>query len=183
MSDKSYTIVDGKVHLSKADGKYWSYYEMGEALEERFPGQSSGDFCGAISNGAGTGPLEDPSIGISYMECRVEGENDSGSWEWVLRLTDGSHWVLEAWCDYTGWGCQDGGTWTCTKPVTAKPAPGYNTPDAEVEELRASNVEVRAAQRKLEDAYRELSILCDKQQISLLRYQADAMERAMEGRS
>lgn len=174
-------IIDGKVYLGKQDGRYWSGYDFGRELEGRFPGQECGDFGGAISNSAGPGPLADPSLGIVRFECTESGEHDSSNWTWRLWLTDHSVWELTAGCDYTGWGCQDWGDWTNIEPAEHKPVPGYNTPDAEVEELRQSNAEVRAQHRKLEEAYRELSILCDKQQISLLRYQADAMERALAG--
>lgn len=27
----------------------------------------------------------------------------------MFRLNDGRYAFLTAWCDYTGWGCQDGG--------------------------------------------------------------------------
>jgi hypothetical protein len=37
------------------------------------------------------------------------GENDEESWVGVFRLRDGRFAFVSAWCDYTGWGCQDGG--------------------------------------------------------------------------
>lgn len=45
---------------------------------------------------------------------------DAGHWKWsedgatdwrggfLFRLKDGSYVYLTGWCDYTGWGCQDG---------------------------------------------------------------------------
>lgn len=36
------------------------------------------------------------------------GANDSHSWLMVFRLKDGRYAYVTAWCDYTGWGCQDG---------------------------------------------------------------------------
>lgn len=39
----------------------------------------------------------------------VEGQNDGESWIAVLKLKDGRYAFITAWCDYTGWGCQDGG--------------------------------------------------------------------------
>ena len=37
------------------------------------------------------------------------GENDETSWIGAFLLKDGRYLFLSAWCDYTGWGCQDGG--------------------------------------------------------------------------
>lgn len=37
------------------------------------------------------------------------GENDGDSWIMVGKLKDGRVFFLDAWCDYTGWGCQAGG--------------------------------------------------------------------------
>lgn len=51
----------------------------------------------------------------SYSEQFVEviaaspGQNDGESWIAILRCEDGTFAFLTAWCDYTGWGCQDGG--------------------------------------------------------------------------
>ncbi len=40
------------------------------------------------------------------------GESPDGEWEggFLLELTSGGYAYIEGWCDYTGWGCQDGGT-------------------------------------------------------------------------
>jgi hypothetical protein len=38
-----------------------------------------------------------------------EGENDGAAWIGLFRLSDGRFAFLKAWCDYTGWGCQEGG--------------------------------------------------------------------------
>lgn len=45
----------------------------------------------------------DEVIGIA------EGENDGPGWIAVGRLRDGRWFRVSAWCDYTGWGCQEGG--------------------------------------------------------------------------
>lgn len=37
------------------------------------------------------------------------GDNDGDSWVICGELGDGRHFVLRAWCDYTGWDCQAGG--------------------------------------------------------------------------
>lgn len=38
-----------------------------------------------------------------------DGCNDDASWEVAGLLKDGRHFFLTAWCDYTGWGCREGG--------------------------------------------------------------------------
>lgn len=62
---------------------------------------------------------QDPSVAntegfeIDHVQSviwSVEGENDGPSWRAVVRLLDGRCAYLDAWCDYTGWGCQDGGS-------------------------------------------------------------------------
>lgn len=40
----------------------------------------------------------------------VNGENDGDHWVGVFELADGRFAFIEAWCDYTGWDCQSGGT-------------------------------------------------------------------------
>ncbi len=39
-----------------------------------------------------------------------EGYNDGDSWLLVVELDDGKFGYLSAWCDYTGWDCQAGGS-------------------------------------------------------------------------
>lgn len=39
-----------------------------------------------------------------------EGENDGDSWLAVGTLKNGLFFFLSAWCDYTGWDCQSGGS-------------------------------------------------------------------------
>ena len=39
-----------------------------------------------------------------------EGENDGESWVCVVKLNDGTFGFVDAWCDYTGWDCQSGGS-------------------------------------------------------------------------
>lgn len=40
------------------------------------------------------------------------GENDEEEWLIYGKLKDGRWFYLEAWCDYTGWDCQAGGSVT-----------------------------------------------------------------------
>lgn len=39
-----------------------------------------------------------------------EGQNDGDPWRAVGVLKDGRFFYLSAWCDYTGWDCQSGGS-------------------------------------------------------------------------
>lgn len=39
-----------------------------------------------------------------------DGQNDEEHWEGIFKMKDGKFIFLSAWCDYTGWGCQDGGS-------------------------------------------------------------------------
>lgn len=39
-----------------------------------------------------------------------EGYNDGESWVLVAELNDGRFGYVDAWCDYTGWDCQSGGS-------------------------------------------------------------------------
>jgi hypothetical protein len=56
--------------------------------------------------------MEDAEEVIAFSD----GENDERNWIGVFRLSDGSHLFLSAWCDYTGWDCQAGGSaeWCAT---------------------------------------------------------------------
>jgi len=38
-----------------------------------------------------------------------EGEPDGDDWKLVVKLKSGKFGWLTAWCDYSGWGCQEGG--------------------------------------------------------------------------
>lgn len=46
-------------------------------------------------------------LAIIVME---EGQNDGEDWLGVFALKDGRFGALRAWCDFTGWGCQEGGS-------------------------------------------------------------------------
>lgn len=50
-------------------------------------------------------PIED----ISAILASDPGHNDDDNWYWVVRFKNsGALWLVTAWCDYSGWGCQDG---------------------------------------------------------------------------
>lgn len=46
---------------------------------------------------------------VAEVLASVKGENDGANWVAILRLQDGRYAYLTAWCDYTGWGCREGG--------------------------------------------------------------------------
>ena len=45
------------------------------------------------------------------------GENDERPWVGLFLMDDGRYLFVDAWCDYTGWDCQSGGSaeWFRTK--------------------------------------------------------------------
>ena len=52
------------------------------------------------------------SFGVDDVEeilAISNGENDGPDWIGAFRLKDGRYAFVSAGCDYTGWGCQDGG--------------------------------------------------------------------------
>lgn len=46
---------------------------------------------------------------IKKVIALVDGENDGAQWLGVFEMNDGLFLVVRAGCDYTGWGCQEGG--------------------------------------------------------------------------
>lgn len=86
---------------------YWNGYEFGELLAERFPNEAPEDLGYALTyHGA---PLKDEEI--LSVEMIREGYNDGPSWFWEITFSNRQVFILEGWCDYTGWDCQSGTTW------------------------------------------------------------------------
>ena len=50
-----------------------------------------------------------PMTEVAEVLAHADGENDGADWIGIFRLKDGRFLYVSAWCDYTGWGCQDGG--------------------------------------------------------------------------
>ena len=46
---------------------------------------------------------------VAEMRACVPGEADGPDWHYVIKINDGRFAVVEGGCDYTGWGCQEGG--------------------------------------------------------------------------
>jgi hypothetical protein len=47
---------------------------------------------------------------VAEVVASVDGVNDGAAWSGVFRLKDGRFMFISASCDYTGWGCQEGGS-------------------------------------------------------------------------
>lgn len=51
---------------------------------------------------------------IKNIHAEVAGHNDEDYWYWIIELKEplpeGRFILTEAWCDYTGWDCQSGGS-------------------------------------------------------------------------
>ncbi len=52
-------------------------------------------------------PVFDINKITNVIAC-IPGANDEFDWYWVIEDDDDGFWLLDAWCDYTGWGCQSG---------------------------------------------------------------------------
>ena len=90
--------------------KWENGYKYGQALEETFPGQGGYDLRAAMEHNT-LGPVSETN-GIVGLVMTQQGERDAASWVWRVTMQDGSVWFAEGWCDYTGWDCQSGLTWT-----------------------------------------------------------------------
>lgn len=47
---------------------------------------------------------------VEEIIASSDGENDGEPWIGIYKMKDGKFLVLDASCDYTGWGCQEGGS-------------------------------------------------------------------------
>ena len=47
---------------------------------------------------------------VKYIVAFSEGYNDGDPWVIVVELNDRMFGYVDAWCDYTGWDCQAGGS-------------------------------------------------------------------------
>jgi len=88
-------------------------YEFGQELEKLFPGQDGWDFASGC-NYNDWGPLAEEGVGIVSLVMLQQGENDGAEWQWSVETTDGRTWLVEGGCDYTGWDCRSGLSWTET---------------------------------------------------------------------
>jgi hypothetical protein len=87
-------------------------YEDGENLDTKFPGQDAHNFVYAIHYN-NEGPLK-PGLKIIDLQMLKQGGNDESDWIWKVALSDNETWWMTGWCDYTGWDCQSGNSWTQT---------------------------------------------------------------------
>jgi len=54
---------------------------------------------------------------VANVLAEVPGEADGPNWHAIVKMVDGKFGYLTGWCDYSGWGCQDGGKLTITKTI------------------------------------------------------------------
>jgi hypothetical protein len=47
---------------------------------------------------------------VDSVVATADGENDGADWVGLFRMNDGQFLAINAGCDYTGWGCQEGGS-------------------------------------------------------------------------
>lgn len=95
------------IHLPGSQG-WEDAYEWAGQLEQRFPGQGAPDFAVACEYND-SGPTTEHQITALVM--RREGYNDGENWIWHVTFDDGTTWVAEGGCDYTGWDCRSHLDW------------------------------------------------------------------------
>ena len=86
-----------------------------EKMREDYDWKAAFGFCstpGHISPVVGSDAKRDFfGIGdVTQIVASSEGCNDGDNWVMVGKLSDGRYFFLDAWCDYTGWDCQSGGS-------------------------------------------------------------------------
>lgn len=47
---------------------------------------------------------------VKKIVSMIDGIPDEDQWLGLFEMNDGKFLVVRAWCDYTGWGCQEGGS-------------------------------------------------------------------------
>jgi hypothetical protein len=67
----------------------------------------AGHVSAALGSHAGVDPFD--RADVTDVIAASDGENDGDGWILVARLRDARFAFVSAWCDYTGWGCQEGG--------------------------------------------------------------------------
>jgi len=46
---------------------------------------------------------------VKDILAMVAGGADGDAWHYIVELKNGKFGYITGWCDYTGWGCQEGG--------------------------------------------------------------------------
>ena len=82
-----------------------------EQIRESYDWEEVFNFVGHPSN-----PITRQVSEVAYTRNDIEeviasreGYNDGDSWLGVFKMKDGKYLFAWGWCDYTGWGCRDGG--------------------------------------------------------------------------
>jgi hypothetical protein len=63
--------------------------------------------CVKFANPVSVEPFEREDV--QEIIAMSDGENDGENWVGVFKLKDGRFALIDAGCDYTGWGCQEWG--------------------------------------------------------------------------
>jgi hypothetical protein len=96
------------IQLPGAEEWTW-YYEQGSQLAKEFPNQDCKDLCSALGNNEELAILHDALIhDVTMIQ---QGKRDGGNWIWQVVLIEDQRlkrFIIEGWCDYTGWDCQSG---------------------------------------------------------------------------
>jgi hypothetical protein len=82
-----------------------NYYDNREECVERRIDSDLSYACEAMGGNSNGFRLED----VAYVLAYLQGENDGPSFYWIVAMKDRTYAFVSGWCDYTGWGCQDGG--------------------------------------------------------------------------
>ena len=76
---------------------------------------------------------------VKVVIAAVDGANDESNWEGIFEMQDGKLIYLGAWCDYTGWYCQAGGSFIekdSLEEVISKITLGQDTRDLFRDQLK-----------------------------------------------
>lgn len=103
------TYLDEKdLNLLKGieQGEYWNIYSSPE-LVHRLGGKDFIYMCEFNS-------LPD---GVDFKDIRraveiIPSFNDGPTFVWLVWINDGRTFYVQGWCDFTGWDCQSGSSWT-----------------------------------------------------------------------
>lgn len=88
-------------------------HALGLKLDAAWPGQQGDDFAYAYAyhdHPQGLGPLDE-------LVLLQEGANGGPHFIWKCRFLAGADvwrrrtFIVDGWCDYTGWDCQSGAQW------------------------------------------------------------------------
>lgn len=88
-------------------GCVFLYCGPAEDGENRAYGDGTPSVSVALGSDVTAGPFTRSDV--AEVIATRDGENDGANWLGVFRLSDGRFAFVSAGCDYTGWGCREGG--------------------------------------------------------------------------